>query len=397
MKRILFINSVCGNGSTGRIVSELYRYMEESGYECVVAYGRKDAPKAYKTIKIGCNASVYLHGIISRITDLHGFYSTLSTKRLLRKIDRYNPDIIHLHNLHGYYINVKLLFEYLAERNIHVIWTLHDCWAFTGHCASFDAIGCEKWRVMCGKCPQKRAYPASFVLDSSKWNYLHKRELFTKLNSLTIVVPSVWLKERIKESFLSKYNVSVIQNGIDLTIFRPVDNDIKSIYHIEDKTVILGVANVWTHNKGLHHFLRLASQLDDAYQIILVGLTEKQIAVLPSRILGIKKTNCTEELVKFYSAADILFNASIEETMGMVTIEALACGTPVLAFNRTAIPETFDQTCGILLENDTDSDVLSAIISGEWKNISSHACRKYAEKFSKQNMYRKYLELFECM
>lgn len=395
--RILFINSVCGVGSTGRIVTELYRYLEKNGYDCLVAYGRKNAPKEIKTIKIGCIIDIYLHGVLSRLTDRHGFYSTVATKRFLRKVDKYKPDIVHLHNIHGYYINIKMLFKYLFENNIPVIWTLHDCWSFTGHCVAFDAADCDKWRTFCVKCPQKETYPASFFMDSSKWNYLHKKELFTLLNSLTIVVPSEWLKRMVKQSFLSQYDIKVIQNGIDLNIFRPMENDIKTRYHIEDKTLILGVANSWTPNKGLEHFRQLAVHLGDSFQIILVGLTKKQITKLPSCILGFQKTESIEELVKFYSAADLFFNASVEETMGMVTIEALACGTPVIAFNRTAIPETFDKTCGILLDSDADQDILDAIVSGKWRAINSAVCREYAEHFSERSKYWEYLKVFDSV
>lgn len=396
-RRVLFINSVCGDGSTGRIVTELYRYLENVGYDCLIAYGRKNALEEFKTIKIGCQFSVYLHGILSRITDRHGFYSIIATKRFLRKVDKYKPDIVHLHNIHGYYINIKLLFKYLSKNSIPIIWTLHDCWAFTGHCAAFDAVDCNKWRTLCMECPQKRIYPASVLMDASKRNYLQKKELFTMLNSLTIVVPSEWLRGMVKKSFLAQYDIKVIQNGIDLNVFRPIDNDIKMKYHIEDKTVILGVANSWTPNKGLNHFQYLAAQLSDSYQIILVGLTDNQIAKLPSQILGFKKTQSVEELVKFYSAADLFFNASIEETMGMVTVEALACGTPVMAFDRTAIPETFDESCGILLDSDTEQDVFAAVVSGKWRDISPAACREYAKRFSKLNKYKEYQELFDSV
>lgn len=397
LKRVLIVNSVCGNGSTGKVVLELYHTLQNADYKCKIAYGRNAAPTNIETLKIGSKLSICCHGLLSRITDRHGFYSTLSTKQFLKKVDNYQPDIVHLHNIHGYYINVKILFEYLFKRRIPVIWTLHDCWPFTGHCAYFNTVNCYKWHTECMRCPQKTTYPASYLLDSSFRNFYSKKKLFTSLTSLTLVVPSNWMKDRVKESFLSSYNVKVIQNGIDLSIFRPTENDIKKRYSIENKTIILGVANTWEPRKGLDYFIKLSKMLDSSFQIILVGLSAKQIRHLPSQIIGIKRVDDINNLVKLYSAADLLFNSSREETMGMVTIEALACGTPVMAFNCTAIPEMFDKTCGILLHEDSIKYIYDTIQKGDWKRITSAACQAYAEKFSKGEKLKEYLSLFESI
>ena len=395
MKKILFINSVCGTGSTGRIVSDLYHYLEGCGYECCVAYGRKKlVENRIHTIKIGNPIGVCIHGICSRITDKHGFYSSLETKRLLQKIESYEPDVIHLHNIHGYYLNIKILFEYLKKKNIPIIWTLHDCWAFTGHCAHFDGVGCSKWKSECGACPQKYTYPASFLKDSSRWNYKHKKELFTGLRNLTIVVPSNWLRDQVKSSFLSEYNVEVIRNGIDLSIFRQRESSIREKYGLENRKIILGAANKWSPNKGLKYFIDLAGYLDDSYKIVLVGLSKKQIKGLPSAVLGLERTENAIQMAELYSAADLFFNASIEETMGLVTVEALACGTPVMAFDRTAISETFDKSCGILLRHEGINAVLESIQGNGWRAFSSSACRNYAEKFAKERMYEEYGRIF---
>lgn len=397
MKRVLFINSVCGSGSTGKIVLELYHTLEKADYKCKIAYGRNTAPENIETIKIGSKINVYCHGLLSRITDRHGFYSTLATKRFLKKLDNYQPDIVHLHNIHGYYINIKILFEYLSRRKIPVIWTLHDCWPFTGHCAYFNTANCQKWRTECTNCPQKSAYPASYILDSSSWNFETKKKLFTSLVFLTIVVPSNWMKDRVKESFLSSYSIKVIKNGIDLSVFKPTANDIKKRYSIENKSIILGVANTWEPRKGLNYFIELSKMLDSSFQIILVGLSAKQIKHLPPQIIGLQRVDNIKSLVELYSAADLLFNSSKEETMGMVTVEALACGTPVMAFNCTAIPEMFDKTCGILLYEDSIKYIYDTIQKGDWKRITPISCQAYAKRFSKNEKYREYKSLYDSI
>lgn len=397
MKKILFINSVCSTGSTGRIVLDLYYYLEKNGYNCCAAYGRKRVQDNIHTIKIGTFLGVCIHGLCSRVTDRHGFYSSYATRKLLDEIERYNPDVIHLHNVHGYYINIKILFEYLKEKGIPIIWTLHDCWAFTGHCAHFDGAGCHKWKTSCQDCQLKHSYPASFVLDGSEWNFRQKKALFTGLKNVTLVVPSVWLKNQVKESFLAGYDVRVIQNGIDLSIFYPRENKIREKYKIKEKVIILGAANRWSPNKGLGYFIELQKYLDNSYKIILVGLSKKQIKELPKGMLGLERTESIDEMAELYSAADLFFNASKEETMGLVTVEALACGTPVMAFNRTAIPETFDETCGILLQDERVECIAQIVKGKEWKKILPSACVKFAEKFAKEKKYEEYQKLVEMI
>ncbi|MBM6837590.1 glycosyltransferase, partial [Clostridium saudiense] len=289
--KILQINSVCGVGSTGRIVTDLYKVIEEQGHECVIAYGRGTAPEGFKTIKIGTNFDNYMHVAKTRLFDKHGFGSTKATKGFIKKIEEYNPDIIHLHNIHGYYLNIEILFNYLNKTKKKVVWTLHDCWAFTGHCCYFEYNACDKWKSGCGNCIQLKEYPKSIFIDNSRKNYSIKKRLFTDKENLTIVAVSEWLKNIVEKSFICKNEILKISNGIDLNIFR---SDKKSGYYekygIKNKKVILGVANVWDARKGLNDFIKLSEVISEDYSIVLVGVSEEQIRNLPANIIGITRT-----------------------------------------------------------------------------------------------------------
>ena len=286
MKTLLQINSVVNYGSTGRIVEELGQLAINNGWRSYVAYGRNSNKSKSKLIKIGTACDVKTHGLQTRLFDRHGLGSCNATKKLIEQIKEIKPDIIHLHNLHGYYLNINVLFKYLNVSNIPIVWTFHDCWAMTGHCSYFDFAGCDKWKTECYNCPQKKEYPSSFGLDQSKRNYNLKRELFTSVNNLTIVPVSKWLEGIVRQSFLAKFPIQVINNGINIDIFHALqDFSIRDKYKLKDKFIILGVANVWEHRKGLKDFIELSINLDLNYQIILVGLTESQKKKLPSNII----------------------------------------------------------------------------------------------------------------
>lgn len=392
--KVLQINSVCGFGSTGRIIMELYSALEEQGHDCLVAYGRKSAPGKVNTIRIGSNLSVSIHALLSRVTDKQGFYSTRSTKRLIEQIKKYDPDIIHLHNLHGYYTNLRELFTYLNDSNKPIFWTLHDCWAFTGHCTYFDFIGCDKWKTGCYDCQQKRAYPASFLLDNSKWNYKQKKSLFTAIKNMTFITPSKWLADLTKQSFLKEYPVTVINNGIDLNIFRPTLGDFREKNHIEDKCILLGVASIWEPRKGLNYFTELFELLDDTYQIVIVGVTEKQKSQLPPGIIGISRTSNANELAEIYTAADIFVNPTLEETFGLVNVEALACGTQVVTFNSGGSPECIDESCGLVVQKGNLNELVTAIRYLAEKRFDADACIKRALQFNIDLINQKYIDTY---
>lgn len=399
MKKILLINAVCGIGSTGRIVADLWKTLKDNGYEAKVAFGvgRGFFVDEQDQFKFNNKLGYYWHNALSRITDRAGFYSSIPTLILLHFIDRFKPDLIHLHNLHGYYINIRLLFNYIKRHNIPVVWTLHDCWAFTGHCTHFDYIGCYRWKTNCFSCPQRIEYPQSLVLDRSSRNFVQKKKLLTSLDKMSIVTPSVWLANCVKQSFLSKYDVTSIPNGIDVTIFHPVKSDIRQRLSIpNNKKIILTVANVWNEKKGFSDVIRLSRILPvNEYQVVMVGVTKPQLSLLPHSIIGIERTENINELVELYSAADIFFNPSREETMGMVTIEALACGTPAIVYDRTAVPEAVDMNTGIIINGDDLFEIQRII---ERSKFDAKACQQRVEEsFSEDNMSARYIATYQRM
>lgn len=357
MSRILFINSVC-NGSTGTICKNLYKAAQEAGHTCCIAYGRGDAPEGFNTIKIGNQLDIYLHVLKARLFDASGFGSKKATKDLIKQIEKFKPDVIHLHNIHGYYINIEILFNYLKQHpEIKKIWTLHDCWSFTGHCAYYTYAKCEKWQTGCnGNCPNKKEYPQT-ILSNIKSNFNKKREIFSGVENMILVTPSKWLKKEVEKSYLKDYPIEVINNGVDTNVFRPIPSNIKQQYGIEDKKVILGVASVWDKRKGLDTFIELSKELDDQYQIVLIGLSKKQIEKLPKNVIGISRTENVQELVKWYSAADVYFNPTLEDNYPTTNLEAIACGIPVITFNIGGSSESAYADEDKIVTNDINSIV----------------------------------------
>ena len=296
----------------------------KDGIECLVAYGREKAPEKYKdrSVLISSKAGVYSHALLARLFDMSGFGSACATRSFLKKLDSYSPDVVHLHNLHGYYVNVPLLFKHLKKRNIPVIMTLHDCWTFTGHCSHFDSISCMRWKDgQCHSCPQKNEYPKSFI-DRSRKNFEKKRACFTMLDDLTVITPSEWLASLARESFLGKYPVKVINNGIDLDVFTPCESDLRRKYSLEGKKIALGVASVWNDKKGFSDFIELSKLLSDEWTIVLVGVSEEQQRTLPENMIGITRTNSTRELAEWYSTSDVFLNLTYEDTFPTVNTVA---------------------------------------------------------------------------
>lgn len=346
--KYLFINSVAGIGSTGRLAAEQCRQLKSQGHSCVLAYGREAANcDGIVTHPIGNKLSYQLHGLRCRLLDDHGFGSRRATLEFLDWVRRFDPDVIWLHNVHGYYIHLGLLFDYLRSSGKTIYWTLHDCWSFTGHCAHFSYVGCDRWKTGCHHCPQKGIYPKSILRDNSAWNYQKKRELFTGIPNLTLILPSHWLESRVAESFLQDYPRQVVHNPIDREIFRPTPSDFSSRWQLEGKKIVLGVASVWGERKGLEDFLALAKMLPEGYKIVLVGLNQKEMAALPREILGLPRTNSLQALAEIYTAADVYVNPSPEETFGMTTLEARCCGTPAVVYEDTGGEEVVRQYGGL--------------------------------------------------
>lgn len=355
--RVLMINSVCGIRSTGRICTDLAEEFLAEGHEVKIAYGRESVPDKYKeiSIRIGNRMDIYMSAVKARLLDNEGFNSVRATKEFLKWANEYNPDLLWLHNLHGYYINIDLLFKWVKSRpNMQVKWTLHDCWAFTGHCPHFSAIKCDKWKVQCENCPQKDIYPSSIYVDKSKTNYIRKKECFLGVKDMTLVTPSNWLANLVRDSYLFKYPIEVQYNKVDNTIFKPTQSDFREKYNLQDKKIVLGVATAWGERKGLNDFIELSKMLDTNYKIVLVGLTKKQINKLPKEILGIERTNNLSELAAIYTVADVFVNPSREETFGMTTVEAELCGTTAIVYKNTACEEIIKIYGGIAVWENID-------------------------------------------
>lgn len=371
--KILMINVVCGIRSTGRICTDLAAALEIRGHEVKIAYGREHVPEQFQkyAVKIGTDFDVKMHGIKARIFDAAGFGSKRVTKKFIEWVKEYDPDVIHLHNIHGYYINVEVLFEYLQKCGKKIIWTLHDCWAFTGHTAYCDAIDCKKWIAGCHHCPQLGEYPKSYI-DGSRRNWKKKKALFTGIEDMTIITPSKWLAGLVKDSFFKEYPVQVIHNGIDIKQFYPMKNDFRKVHGLEGKYIILGVASTWNDMKGYSDFIRLSERLDDTYKMILVGLNEEQLVQIPKKILGIQKTASVKELSYIYNAADLFVNLTYCDNYPTVDIEAMACGTPVLTYDTGGSTEIVKKYGGLVVQQGNIEAVADAIQNGKERLNTNH-------------------------
>ncbi len=392
MKKLLQINVTANWGSTGKIAEDIGNLAIEAKYESWIAYGRGKPISTSNLIRIGNDWDMKWHGIQSRLFDNHGLASKKATQRFIEQIKLLQPDIIHLHNIHGYYINYQLLFKYLKNWGGPVIWTLHDCWPFTGHCAYYDYSNCNRWQTQCHNCPQSRAYPATIGLDRSSKNFKDKKNAFQNYQNITFVTVSNWLKNELKKSFLSHYPVVTIHNGVDLEIFHPIERKIVEF----DKKIILGVASVWDKRKGLDEFVKLRKLLPENYLIILVGLSQDQIATLPNGITGIRRTENVGQLVGLYSMSDVFVNPTLEDNFPTTNLEALACGTPVITYNTGGSPEAIDKFTGIVVEYMNVNQLAEQIqYICKYSPFTSQSCRKRAESlYDKKKTFKKYITLY---
>ena len=401
MKKLLQINSVVNSGSTGRIAEEIAQTAITSDWESFIAYGRNERPSVSNLIRIGNNLDIKMHGLQTRLLDRHGLGSKTSTSEFLQQIDNIKPDIIHLHNIHGYYINIEVLFHYLKKVNVPVVWTFHDCWPITGHCSHFMFVNCNKWKTECYECPQKTRYPASYFIDRSKKNYILKKEMFNSLSNLTLVPVSQWLSGILKESFLQKYPIKVINNGINTDVFKPSRcTNFRFKHSFEKKFILLGVASIWDERKGLKDFIELSKLLNSDYQIVLVGLTNKQIKQLPENILGIERTESVDALADIYATSDAFINPTYEDTFPTTNLESQACGTPVITYKTGGSPEAIDESTGIVVEQGNINKLVEAInlIKENGKQYYSDACVNRAQRlYKKEDRYKEYIDLYESL
>lgn len=399
MRRILQINAALNKGSTGRIAEQIASLARSRGWETYMIHGARYVNKSdMYTLQTVTSLGEKIHALKSILFDAHGLGSTRATRKVIREIECIRPDIIHLHNIHGYYINYKVLFEYLYTTDIPIVWTLHDCWTMTGHCAHFDAIGCERWKTECYACPLKKDYPKSLLIDRSKYNYYLKKKLFGTVKNMTIVPVSQWLGKIVKESYLGCYSCRVINNGVDIQLFSPCESNLRKQLGIGDKTVLLGVATAWKDDKGLQEFIRLSENTN--YQVVMVGVPEEIKRNLPKSIIAINRTNNQQELAAYYSMADLLVNPTYADTFPTVNLEALACGTPIVTYRTGGSPEAVTEETGLVVDKGDFAALVKAIeeVRAKGKTHYSSACRQRAVAlYNKDDRYEDYIKLYESL
>lgn len=399
--KILRITTEINKSSIGRTTEQLGKLVIAEGWKSYIAWGRADGNSESVKIQIGNKTSVFLHGLLTRFFDLHGYGSYFATKKFISRIRVIKPDIIHLHDIHGYYINLKVLFYYLRDSGIPVVWSHHDCWAFTGHCAFYSSVDCNKWQTECHHCPLFKEYPGSFFIDNSRKNYRFKKELFTSLENLYNVGVSEWISKELSKSFLGKYPIITICNGIDTDLFRPrqeCSNEIREKYNLGCGTILLGVATAWGERKGLSDYYKLRDRLSEDYTIVLVGVQQSLQESLPEGIIGIQRTDSIDELCKLYSAASIVLNLASAESFGKTTPEGLSCGVPSIVYNCTASPDLVDSETGIVVEKGNIKGIVDAInMIMTWDKANTiKKCRERAcELYSIKKNWPQYIDLYK--
>lgn len=393
--KVVQINATCGTGSTGKICVEISKVLSHHNVENYILFsnGNSNYPLGIKYID---DNYIKLQALVSRLNGRYGFNSTHATKKIIRELRKIKPDIIHLHNLHGHNCNLEMLFDYIREESIKVFWTFHDCWAFTGYCTHFVIARCDKWKYACSDCPQFKKY--SWFFDKSNELYKKKSEVIKNVD-LTVITPSYWMADLVKESIFGDCNIKVINNGIDLSVFKPINSNFREKYNIDNKTkLVLGVAFGWGYRKGLDVFIELARRLNEKeYQIVLVGTDYKIEKELPNNIISINRTQDQKELAAIYSAADVFVNPTREDTFPTVNIEAIACGTPVVTFKTGGSPEIIEDGTGIVIANEEIDELISAISSVLNKNDInvSEICIKKAKKYNQNDRFIEYYELYK--
>ncbi|WEG73797.1 glycosyltransferase [Vagococcus intermedius] len=385
--KILIVNTVCGVGSTGRICTDLYdRLTKNKNISCCIAYGRGSADEKYNTYKIGGKTNVISHVLETRLLDNHGLSSRKATKNFIEFIRSYNPDVIHLHNLHGYYLNVKILFSFLKESGIKIIWTLHDTWGFSGHSATLGIKSNGFIEYDTEFKYEGKEYPETYCFDRRQRNLKMKQSIFINVPNLVIVTPSKWLERGVKNSFLSIYNTQVIYNGINKNLLKPPLNRKDN-----ERIRVLGVANIWVPSKGLNYFNELADfDNNRTYEFVVVGdiLDQK----INKNIKHIKKVESLKILSELYGSADVFFNPTTKDNFPTTNIEALSCGTPVLTFDTGGSPEAIDSNTGMIINNYSIKNISDKII--ECANLDRSECVKRSNKFRREEMVEQYSELY---
>lgn len=393
--KVLQISANWAQGGPGGVEKDLYNYLINNNCECKIVYGRDGIPSDVPSIKVGSWFSVRKDYVLTHLLDNAGFNSYHETKKLITKIEEYKPDIVQIHNLLGYYINIKVLFDFLRYSNIPIVWTMHDCWAFTGHCINFERVNCNKWEKGCYKCKLKKDYPGSLFIDRSDKNYKKKKEIFTGIRNMTLVTPSRWLAKYVSKSMLKEHPILVLPNGIDTNVFRPIKSQLREEYGIKNKTIVLFVASVWNEMKGIHLIPQILEGLGDSFVGVVIGKKDEKI--LPKTVISIQRTSNVEELAKWYSIADVFVNPTLGDNLPTVNIEALACGTPVVTNNTGGSPEIAGNNLGRIVLSKTPEETVLKIKECLSQNISPERCRERALQYSQNEAYAKYLSLYRSL
>lgn len=390
MAKVLQINITANWGSTGKISEQIGLAAMNRGWVSYIAYGRWSNPSKSHLIKVGSKLDTYYHYGVQRIFDNEGLCSTGATKKLIEQIQLIRPDVIHLHNIHDHYINYKVLFGYLNKSDIKVVWTFHDCWAFTGHCMHFVTVNCNRWKTGCHDCLMRGKYPKT-IFDRSSHNWKTKREIFTSNKNLTIIACSDWLADYVRESFFCNNNVITIHNGVDIKTFR-------SSADKSGNFNVIAVSSVWHRDKGLYDIYKLRTMLSDDIGITIVGLQPSQLKDLPKGIHGITRTQNVQELVDLYSNANVLINPTYADNFPTVNLEALACGTPVITYKTGGSPEAIDSKTGIVVNQGDVVALANAILYTRANPFDGKECRKRAELyFDKDKCFEEYINLYETL
>lgn len=400
-RNVLFqINVVANATSTGRIAETIGQMAIARGWHSYIAYGQYANCSQSKLVKIGSKLDLLVHLLQTRLFDRHGLASRYATKKLIKRIEEIEPTIIHLHNIHGYYLNYPLLFDYLSTKNIPIVWTLHDCWPFTGHCAYYSFVECSKWLKGCFDCEQKHTYPQSYFLDNSKDNWKKKFHYFLSVPNLHLVPVSNWLKSQVSISFMRSLSAKVIHNGIDLNLFKPLDIS-KMKYRFSKRFLILGVANIWEDRKGINDFIHLSTLISSDMMIVLVGTIRKRTYSFPANISLIPNTTNSLQLVELYSVADVFLNLTWQDNYPTTNLEAIACGTPVITYNTGgSVESVVENETGFIVSQGDFNTLLKRIyqIKERGKEAFCTACRNYAEKhFSAKDRFEEYFQLYDSL
>lgn len=400
--------NICDFGSTGRIMRQIHDTATKNGIESWCFYGKgKQSEENNRMIKFSTPLDYYSHVFAGLVFDRYGFGSKWDTQRLIEYLKDIKPDIIHLHNIHSFVLNLEMLFEYIKYSNIKVVWTLHDSWSFTAFCGNPEFHNCEKWKYECSNCPHRLSKQGrkrrSIFYDYSRTAFRRKKNAFCDVNNISIVSPSNWLKKNVEQSYLNYGELKTIHNGVDLDVFNPNvieipegKNEIRRNYGIPtDCNLLLGVASVWTDAKGLNTFFQMGKMINDNTKILLVGLNDSQMKSLPENIIGVKRIENVVDLAKLYAISDVFINPTLADTFPTVNMESLACGTPVVTYNTNGSPESVGEGCGYVVEQG-NTKILLEMAKKAISSCDREVCRRYAEKsFDFNTTIEKYFNLYK--